>query len=146
METSPTDIRRAAMDFLARREHGRDELIAKLSRRFPECPAWIDEAVEQLAAENLQSDFRFAESFVRARVQRGQGPLKITAALRGKGMDDDMIARAFEECEVDWFSLAEAVYSKRFGQASPGDAKERAKRSRFMQSRGFSFDHISNIL
>ncbi|MDZ7683762.1 MAG: regulatory protein RecX [Gammaproteobacteria bacterium] len=120
--------------------------IAKLKRRFPDCPDWIDEAVDQLAAENLQSDRRFTESFVRSRVQRGQGPLKITAELRGKGIGDDMIAHAFDECEVDWFSLAAAVYSKRFGQESPGDAKERAKRSRFMQSRGFSFDHISNIL
>ena len=33
-EISTLDVRRAAMDLLARREHGFEELISKLKRRF----------------------------------------------------------------------------------------------------------------
>ena len=143
--TSPSDIRRAAMDLLARREHARAELIQKLRRRFPSCPEWIDEAVGRLADENLQSDARMAEAFVRSRVNRGQGPLRIRAELRGKGIADDMIDLSFDECGVNWHSVAERVYHKRFGHEAPSDAKERAKRLRFLQGRGFTFDHVDHL-
>lgn len=144
--TSTTDIRRAAMDLLARREHSRGELVTKLRRRFPAFPEWIDEVIEKLADENLQSDARMAEAFVRSRINRGQGPRKVKAELRGRGIDDYDIELALEECEPDWHALAEQVYRKRFGDAPPADQKERAKRLRFLEGRGFSFDHISDFL
>ena len=144
--TSETDIRRAAMDLLARREHSKSELAMKLRRRFPSFPEWIDDAIEQLARENLQSDARMAEAFVRSRIGRGQGPRKVKAELRGKGISDDVIGLALEECDVNWRELAEQVYRKRFGDYAPGDAKERAKRLRFLEGRGFSFDQVSDFL
>jgi hypothetical protein len=53
------------MDFLARREHGQAELIKKLAEKgFDRQVA--EQAVNKLAAEGLQSDRRFAESFVQS--------------------------------------------------------------------------------
>ena len=46
----------------------------------------VQELLDALVEENLLSDERFTESFVRFRVQRYQGPLKIKAALRTKGV------------------------------------------------------------
>jgi regulatory protein len=46
---------------------------------------------------------------------------------------------------VDWYELAAQVSTKRFGHQAPADAKEKAKRSRFLQQRGFDFDQIGSI-
>lgn len=146
MDVDSKDIRRAAMDMLARREQARSELLAKLDRRFEGQHELIEAEIDKLAAEGLQSDGRLAESFIRARAGRGQGPLKIRAELKGRGVPGDAIDLAFEQCDTDWFELAAAVCRKRFGESAPADVKEKAKRSRFLQQRGFSFDHISSAL
>lgn len=149
-EFGPVDVRRAAMDLLARREHSRQELIQKLEQKFhkkwPDIPqGLIEEEVDKLRQEGLQSDARLAEALVRSRVSRGQGPLKIEAELRAKGVDEDLATRALERCGVDWVELIADVAHKRFGADKPVDAHERAKRSRFLQQRGFSFDQISTL-
>lgn len=145
MTVNRTDIRRAAMDMLARREHARSELARKLEHAFGNCQELIQAEIDKLQAEGLQSDMRLAESFIRARAGRGQGPLKIRAELRGRGLTDDLVTAAMETSGIDWFALAESASRKRFGDGPPGDTKEKAKRSRFMQQRGFTFDHIASL-
>ena len=49
------------MDLLARREHARGELQTKLQRRFADAEL-VAGVLDDLAAENLQSDARYAES------------------------------------------------------------------------------------
>lgn len=141
----PNDIRCAAMDLLARREHTRAELNRKLQKQFSAEPALIEEELIKLRDEGLQSDGRLAEALIRSRVGRGQGPVKIKAELRSKGLGDSEIQLAFEIGEFDWFQLIIEVSRKRYGEAPPSNAKERAKRSRFLQQRGFSFEHISSL-
>lgn len=144
-EIKPAGIRRAAMDYLARREHARDELFHKLRSRFDVAPEIIEQELDKLRQEGLQSDARLAEALVRSRVNRGQGPVKIRAELRGKGVDDAIIASALDECDVDWSELVGEVARKRFGEHGPANPRERAKRIRFLQQRGFSFDHINTL-
>ena len=142
---SAIDVRRSAMDLLARREHGRAELILKLTKRYSSVPEIIEAQVDRLRQEGLQSDSRLAEAFIRARANRGQGPIKIKAELRRKGVDDSVISSAFETSEYDWFALVSDVASRRFGDTPPADAKERARRGRFLLQRGFSTDHIRSL-
>ena len=52
---SPIEARKKAMDYLARREHGRTELIEKLIR-FGFDADVADDAAAQLVEDNLQSD------------------------------------------------------------------------------------------
>lgn len=139
------DVRRAAMDLLARREHGRTELCHKLKKRFASVPELIEEQVGKLTEEGLQSDSRLAEAFVRARFNRGQGPVKIKAELRGKGINENVISATFDSNEADWFQLISDVAGRRFGDSPPVDAKERAKRGRFLQQRGFTSDQIRSL-
>lgn len=141
----PADVRRAAMDLLARREHTRKELARKLNRKFSAVPDLIEEELGKLKAEGLQSDARLAEVFIRARKNRGQGPVKIKMELRGKGVDNETLGIAFDHCDVDWFALIEQVSRRKYGESAPSDARERAKRSRFLQQRGFNFDHIGSL-
>ena len=145
--SSAKNIRLAAMDLLARREHSRLELEQKLRKRFSDQLETIEVELDKLAAEGLQSDERLAEAFIRARANRGQGPSRIRMELKSKGLGDEVISLAFESAEVDWYDLVREVAQKKFGEQleTAGDLKLKAKVSRFLQGRGFSYDHISSL-
>lgn len=145
-EVTAVDVRRAAMDLLARREHSRQELQRKLARRFAVDAEVIFSVINQLTQEGLQSDQRLAEAFLRYRSNRGQGPLKIKAEMREKCIESALIEQIFDEANIDWFDLALRVLEKRYGDGSAVDASERAKRTRFLQQRGFSFDQIQTVM
>lgn len=138
-------IRRAAMDLLARREHSIRELRQKLRRRFGDT-SLIETVLSRLADENLQSDERYAGSFVRQRAARGYGPVRIRQEMREKGLDKPAIAAAMERAEIDWRALAAEVSRKKFGEMPAGDARERARRSRFLHYRGFDADDVRDLL
>ncbi len=133
------------MDLLARREHSQGELLQKLLRRFPARQAFIDDEIAVLRGEGLQSDARLAESFLRSRAGSGQGPLKIRSEMKRKGLSDAVIADAFGGCSVDWFERLDAVARRKFGDNPPASARERAKRGRFLQQRGFSYEEIGTL-
>ena len=145
-EVTAVDVRRVAMDLLARREHSRQELQRKLARRFAVDAEVIFSVINQLTQEGLQSDQRLAEALLRYRSNRGQGPLKIKAEMREKCIESDLIEQIFDEANIDWFDLALRVLEKRYGDGSAVDASERAKRTRFLQQRGFSFDQIQTVM
>jgi regulatory protein len=147
IEVSPADIRLAAMNLLARREHSVRELRNKLKRRFSDeaVEVVIDEQISRLTEERLQSDARFAESYARQRAEKGYGPVRLREELRERGVSDADVEVALEELEMDWRALAARVLQKKFGTAAPVDIKERARRVRFMQYRGFSADHYRRL-
>ncbi|MDB3978466.1 recombination regulator RecX [Pseudomonadales bacterium] len=147
--TARAMLRRSALNLLAQREQTAFELKQKLSRRFPEQAALLDEVIERLQEQGLQDDTRMAEAYVRYRVQRGQGPMKIRSEMMQKGLTGDDIDTAFRRQAPDWGALAATVLQKRFGEVAESasiDQKERAKRSRFLQQRGFRYEHISAAL
>lgn len=128
---------------LARREHSRVELQEKLSKKgFPR--EQVERALEQLIASNLQSDQRFLEDFIRSRVLKGNGPLRISQELRQRGIEDGL--SRIEEQAIDWQEVATRTYTKKYRSSEIADAHERAKRMRYMQSKGFSGDIIRQLL
>lgn len=134
-----------ACDFLARREHSRRELRQKLSRNCEDSEL-IEELLDKLSAEGLQSDTRFAESFVQQRYNKGQGPLKIKQELNQRGIDSGLIADCLNAEQLDWLALAEQTREKKFGSDVPRDYQNKAKQSRFLYSRGFTSEQISLVL
>ena len=142
---NPAAIRLAAMNLLARREHSRWELLRKLRRRFPD-EQLLAAQLQRLADENLQSDERYAQSYAWQRSGRGYGPLRVRQEMRERGLSDDEIASAFEQVELDWFALAIDAFHKKFGEPGRVDIKEKARRCRFMQYRGFSAEHYQHLI
>lgn len=106
----------------------------------------IKRVLDQLAAEGLQSDARFAEALVASRVRRGQGPQRIRRELTERGIDAALIQHALTTADVDWGALALTVSTQKFGRKSAQDWPERARRARFLQYRGFGADEIQAIL
>ena len=142
---APADIRLAAMNLLARREHSVRQLRTKLKRRFSD-DSIIDEQISRLTEENLQSDLRFSESYARQRISRGYGPVRVREELRERGASEADVDVAMDELDTDWQDLALEVLTKKFGTLAPGDIKEKARRVRFMQYRGFTADHYQKLL
>lgn len=133
---------------LARREYSRAELVQRLQAKGHPSDE-IDRCLDSMIDQGLQSDVRFAESFVRSRVARGQGPIRIRAELFQRGISRSLAQQAIAEVEeregVDWFALAAATLARRF--TTPGDSpREHARRQRFLASRGFDFDQIRHAL
>ncbi len=143
--SNPIEARKKAMDYLARREHARGELLAKLERAGFD-PDVSQDAVAQLVADGLQSDSRFVEAFVRSRINHGKGPVRIRAELREHGVADSLTDDGLADAGQDWSELAREVRLKKFGSGQPGDFKEKARQMRFLQSRGFDSDHVRSAV
>lgn len=137
------DIRRAAMDLLARREHGFFELERKLSVRFPR--EMVVAVLTRLQQERLQSDERFVESYVYSRRQRGFGPLRIRSELLQKGLESELITQHLQCYQDDWTALVRKIKEQKFGTGQPASARERARQIRFLTGRGFSLEQIYSL-
>ena len=135
-EFTATDIRRAAMDLLARREHSRRELSLKLARRFSD-RSLIESEIDKLGNERLQSDTRYAETYLHSRAQRLYGPVRIKAELRERGIADAIVAAVFAGADIDWSENLRKLEAGKFGAKPAADIREKAKRLRFLQYRGF---------
>jgi len=139
--SSPVEARKKAMDYLARREYGRLELEQKLAAAGFETTI-VSAAVEKLAGEGLQDDGRFAENFVRSRINQGKGPLRIRQELDERGLAANLVDDVLEDTGADWIELARSVRHKKFGAGAPQDFKEKARQMRFLQYRGFDSGQI----
>lgn len=143
----PTEAacREQAVALLARRDHSRLELTRKLDGRgFP--PEMIAAVLAELERTGLLRAERFAGSFVRTRVAKGQGPRRIRGELAERGVAAAGAAAALAAEEVDWIAAARAARCKRFGPDLPRDFKERARQARFLQYRGFDAAQIQAAL
>lgn len=143
--STPAEVRRAAVALLTRREYSAQELRIKLIQKGA-APEVAAEVVAELSAAGLQSDTRFTEVFVRSAIAKGQGRVRIRAALREHGIDEAVVDEALSACGADWLEQVEQVRRKRFGAAIPRDPKERARQARFLLYRGFSAEQIRRAL
>ena len=102
--------------------------------------------LDRLAACGLQSDARYAEQYVAMRAARGYGPVRIRAELRERGVDAAVIDDWLDERDASWRERLRVVARKRFGAAAPADFRERARRARFLEQRGFGAELIRREL
>ncbi len=106
----------------------------------------IAEALDKLADDGLQSDVRFAGAFVRSRIARGKGPLRIRHELGQRGLSKGLIEAALDAAEVDWATEVQLLLDRKYGPVPPADARERARRARFLQQRGFAWGDFQDFI
>jgi regulatory protein len=132
-------LRERALRLLARREHSRAELSRKLQTHVrPEED--LESLLDDFAQRKLLSDERYAESRTR-QLSRKFGAARIAHELRASGIDKELASvasKAIRETEIE---RAREVWRRKF-RVAPRTREERAKQTRFLQSRGFSFDAI----
>ena len=134
------ELRARALRLLARREHTRQELESKL---LPH--AGSSEELKGLLAglkqKNQQSEERFAEARAR-QLSRKFGAARIRQDLKAKGVSEELIERV---SPADEFERARAILDRKYREPA-ATREERAKRMRFLQSRGFSSEIIFKLL
>jgi regulatory protein len=137
---NPAAARGVAIRLLARRDFASGELRARLERKGVE-PAVAAGVIAELVEERALDDARYVKNYVSYHADRGEGPLKIAAALKALGLPADLVDNALAE-GPDWRSRARQVRVRRFGPEVPPQWREKARQARFLQYRGFSSDHI----
>ena len=134
------ELRARALRLLARREHSRAELRRKLSPRA-ESAAALDALLSDLEARKQLSEERFAEG--RARVlSRKYGAARIRQDLKSRGVGDELVEKISTEGELD---RARAILDRKYREPAT-TREEKARRMRFLQSRGFSSEIIFSLL
>jgi len=132
------------MDLLSRREHAVAELSQKLiDKGFDE--SFVVEALAQLVDDGLLSDARYADSYVRFRMNKGFGPVRIREELRQRGVANELINEFVDFQDRCWIESAKDAWRKRFGGEFSDDMKARAKQLQFLQYRGFTSDQTKHI-
>jgi regulatory protein len=137
---SATELRARALRLLARREHSRAELVRKLAPRA-ESSAALEVLLSDLEKRKQLSNERFAAE--RARVlSRKFGAARIRQDLKSKGIDRETIDGISSDGELE---RARAILERKYREPAT-TREERAKRMRFLQSRGFSAEIIFRLL
>jgi regulatory protein len=144
-------LRGRALQYLARREYSRAELRGKLLPHaqadddFEQAqPVDLDALLDDLTERGWLSDVRAATQLVHAKRSRF-GLQRITHELRQRGIAEDLISEALPQLKETELETARDVWQKKFGTL-PQDAKDKARQIRFLQSRGFGFEVIFQVL
>ena len=136
-----TRARNSAMRLLARREHSRAELRAKLVGRGFENDS-VEELLQGLEDQDLLSDERFAMSLIASRAETGYGPKRIDLELRNRGVSEELAREALAKAEVDWGQQVTDQAVRKFGSDPAQTFPEWARRARYLERRGFGQDAI----
>jgi len=139
------EVLHKAIDLLSRREHAVLELEKKLkSKAFSSDD--ISEVMSFLLEKDYVSDQRYTETMIRSRTSKGYGWRYIQQELSHKGVASSLINDVLEEMDVDWYEIAADAYQRKFSSKPIKDHKDKAKRIRFMQYRGFTSDIIFSVI
>ena len=146
-EIEPLDARAAraaALDALARRDHASEDLRRKLLEKGYDV-AVVAPLLDALRAEKLLDDRRYMENFVAYHAARGQGPVRVRAELRRRGLEGVLV----EECLdafPDWISQLRRAQQKKFGANLPSNYADKQRQVRFLRYRGFTSAQIRTAL
>jgi regulatory protein len=94
--------------------------------------------LRELESKKQLSNERFAEARTR-QLARKYGAARIRHDLKSKGVADELSGRAV--AELNEVEKAKQILARKY-RAPATNREERAKRARFLQSRGFSSDTI----
>lgn len=164
-------LRERALRILVRREYSRLELRRRLLEHAAS-EEELDALLDALEQKKQLSDQRYAES--RARVLgRKYSSARIGQELRRQGVGDEDMAQTMQDARAADLQRARTIWQRKFGArtsfgltddadadadtetaAAAGavnnpaadNAAERARQIRFLQSRGFSFDIIRQVI
>jgi len=135
-----------AIGWLAQREQCRNELARKLTA-IGGTNAQIPPLLNQLEQQGYLSDVRFAESWLRSRIQRGDTPTIAAHKARQKGVDEEALQQALSECPFDAAAACSRLLHKRDPYSSRfKDDKIWRRQMRYLASKGFAPQVILQVM
>lgn len=130
---------------LTQREHSRKELYLKLSAKGYSAEL-IKRVIEEFVTKSWQSDQRYAENYTHQRQQKGFGSARIQYELSQRGVNVEQVSPLIEELAENEMTVLEQLYLKKYTAENQLNAKEWAKRHRFLMQRGFSASLINQLM
>jgi|GEM_PF-603002 len=112
-----------AIKMLARREHSTVELRRKLSTYNAgnadsdsrQTEEHINQVIDALLLDGSLSDERFTSEYVRLRINKGYGPIRIRMDLLERGIPDRLAEESLTRPAEFWQTLAADVCARKFG-------------------------------
>jgi regulatory protein len=139
----------SAFRILARRDHTRKELTAKLRQKGFDRPA-IEAALARCLELGYLDDAKTATIIAGQLTKSGFGPLRVRQTLGQKGLDDAAIENALDRCgdeEAQVFSARRMLEKKASRLSREADPwKGRHKAYRYLAGRGFSSTVINRAI
>ncbi len=137
-----------ALRLLTMREHCEVELRGKLLQRDCDEIA-MDSAIEQLKGYGYLSEARYAETFLRYRLKKGEALWFAAEKARQKGVDEQALQTAVEEAENGYDALQSclALLNKRDPQQQwRYDQRVWQRQARYLRNKGFDAATILQAL
>jgi len=139
---------KSAVRFLGIREHNEHELREKLSLKNYD-DIIVDGVIELLKQYDYLNESRYAESFLRSRLKKGETPWFAAQKARQKGAEPQALKLAVEEAEqgFDVWSACQGVLNKR----DPSGLRKQDKRIwqrqiRYLQHKGYDINTILQVM
>ena len=133
----------AALKLLSRRDYSRSEFISKLSA-VEFAKAEVEAAADWCHAQGFLNESRFAEAASR-RLGAKYGAQRVAHTLRQKGVAEDQVTAAIATLKESEQDRARAIWNRKFGKIA-ASADEKSKQIRYLQSRGFSFAIVKQVI
>ena len=133
-------LRARALRHLVRREHSRAELTRKLAPHAASADS-LEALLNELQAKKQLSDERYAEARAH-QLSRKYGAGRIRQDLKAHGIGEALAVRLSSQDEL---AKARAILARKYRHPA-STREETAKRARFLQGRGFSFETIRHAL
>jgi len=152
---SEASLRARALQRLARREYSRAELRDKLLPHVhesgdpgcapdPSATDKLDALLDDLTVRGWLSDERAAARLVHLKRSRF-GTQRITHEMRLKGIAEELIDAALPALKESELAAVREVWQRKY-LSLPKDPKEQNRQTRFLLSRGFSYEAILKVL
>ena len=105
--------------------------------------AQVEQLLDAFTEAGWLSEPRYIESRLRSRAPR-LGARRLAAELKQQGLSPE--GEAWDEVQATEEARARALLTRRFGDDPPPDLAEKARRTRFLVSRGFAPGLVAKLL
>lgn len=132
------------MKFCSYQERSRLEVRRKMAAlKMP--PAEAERLLADLVEMNFVSDERFAESFIRGKMNiKRWGKVKMRIELHQRGIPDEIIRQKFDEIDDEQYFANLRYLVEKWSRENPQG--EKIKLMKFLLSKGYEMGDINAIL
>ena len=139
-------IKNSISRYLSMREHSKLELEEKLLKKYF-VKNLVLRCINEFSEKDLQSDYRYAESFIRTKFNDHKGEHFIRSSLKNKGISIDVIDKILLEYNYDdWLAKAISALEKKVFKNNLSETDKKKKQNIFLNNRGFTFKIIDNAI
>ncbi|WP_232507755.1 regulatory protein RecX [Ghiorsea bivora] len=139
---------KSAVRFLGIREHNEHELREKLSKKNYD-DIIIDDVIELLKQYDYLSEMRYAETFLRSRLKKGETPWLAAQKARQKGAEAVALKTALIDAEqgFDAWAACKEVLDKRDPTGLyKHDKRVWQRQMRYLQNKGYDIHTILQVM